>query len=584
MHTQIRITDLQLPPPSALGELSTMQFLLDSYRIPLFVETPHVQSICLLNYPTGFIEQLPEWILFKVYRIPYYGRAIELGLVARRPIHHLIYRLSKKYHPFIFRRGDNHFSQLKETDLIMTTAPASTKPSPSTTTKAMKAAPVSKVAQPVLPAKAKGKTVTPTVDATSLLSQPKYVAPLIDSYTGKDGKKRKIGFMALTVANLFNWLRHNIGNRPLNWGHLTTLMHAWKTDWVDEANVYIMDYNDVVADGQHRPIAFILQFGSRQQVEDLLRLISTWPKADWALAGEIDPAQPIGKYVPINGYALSNIGIESGRYLAVIHGASPKVADKADTDQRKRTGADQLSRHSESSNLLAKWGLKGSEMQTMLRYMYLRVMPATAQAKASGANYGSLRKGGNVHPDRYPVLATNFQTYIESAMEIVHGSYGYTQSRNGEINTTCSTWVFDHNQLIGTIALAIQGNVSIDKIRAFLNAYEIHEGTEPAETTANGVLYRRNAKKTVIHSNMIAYLMSRYLQAKTGHNPTIAGTTQLQRETTLVELLGGEEYEQQPGNRLNGWDSTGCAEIVSTALKNKLRAAELKAEREAQVA
>ena len=449
----------------------------------------------------------------------------------------------------------------------------------------MKAAPANKVAQPVTPAKAKGKPA-PVIDATSLLSQPKYVAPLVPDYTGKDGKVRKIGFMALTIANMFNWLRFNIGNRPLNWGHLTTLMNAWRTDWVDEANVYIMDYNDVVADGQHRPIAFILQFGSRQQVEDLLRLISTWPKADWKLVSEIDPAQPIGKYVPINGYALSNIGVESGRYLAVIYGASPRVADKADTDQRKRTGADQLARHSESSNLLAKWGLKGAEMQTMLRYMYLRVMPATAQAKASGAMYGSLRKGGNVHPDRYPVLATNFQPYIEQAMELVHGDegFGYTQSRNGEINQDTATFVFDHNQLIGTIALAIQGNVSIDKIRAFLKAYLIPAGTEPAETTANGVLYRRNAKKTVIHSNMVAYLMSRYLQAKTGHNPTIAGTTQLQRETALVELLGGEDYEQQSGNRLNGWDSTGCSEIISTALKNKLRAAELKAERQAQQA
>lgn len=586
MNTQIRITDLQLPPPAALGELSTMQFLLDSYRIPLFVETPHVQSICLLNYPTGFIEQLPHWIHFKIYRVPYYGKAIELGLVARRPIHHLLYRDSKKYHPFIFRRGDNHFSQLKESDIMTTTAPAKTVTT--TTTKPMKAAPASKVAQPVTPAKpkAKAKVPAPIVDATSLLSQPKYVAPLVPEYTGKDGKVRKIGFMALTVANLFNWLRHNVGNRPINWGHLATLMHAWKTDWVDEANVYIMDFNEVVADGQHRPIAFILQFGSRQQVEDLLRLISTWPKADWTLPGEIDPAQPIGKYVPINGYALSNIGIESGRYLAVIYGASPRVADKADTDQRKRTGGDQLARHAESSNLLAKWGLKATEMQTMLRYMYLRVMPATEQAKSKGANYGSLRKGGNVHPDRYPVLAVNFQPFIEQAMEIVHGNdgFGYTQSRNGEVNKESATFVFDHNQLIGTIALAIQGNVSIDKIRAFLKSYLIPAGTEPAENTANGVLYRRNAKKTVIHSNMIAYLMSRYLQAKTGQNPTIAGTTQLQRETALVELLGGEGYEQQSGNRLNGWDSTGCAEIVSTALKNKLRAAELKAERAQQSA
>ena len=580
MNTQIRITDLQLPPPTALAELSPMQFLLDSYRIPLFIETPHVQSICLLNYPTGFIEQLPTWIAWKVYRVPYWGKAIELGIVSRRPIHHLIFTLSKKYHAFIFRMDDTHFSQLKESDLIMSTATAPAKPASTT-----KTAPVAKVAPSSAPKAMKTpKKPAPVVDATSLLAQPKYVAPLCDSYTGRDGKKRSIGFMAITVANMFNWLRYNLGNRPLNWGHLATLMHAWKTDWVDEANVYIMDFNEVVADGQHRPIAFILAFGSRQQVEDLLKLISTWPKADWKLSGEIDPAQPMGKYVPINGYALSNVGIESGRYIAVLYGASPRVADKADTDQRKRTGADQLARHSESSNMLAKWGLNPAEMQTMLRYMYLRVLPATEQAKAKVPpdNYGSLRKGGNVHPDRYPILAINFQQYIEAAMEIVHGSYGYTQSRNGEVNTTCSTWVFDHTQLIGTIALAIQGNVSVDKIRAFLNAYEIREGTEPAENTANGILYRRNAKKTVIHSNMIAYLMSRYIQAVKGHNPTIAGTTQLQRETALVELLGGEGYEQQSSNRLNGWDSTGCKEIVSTSLKNKLRAAELKAERAAQ--
>jgi hypothetical protein len=597
MNTQLRITDLQLPPPSAIAALKDMQLLIDQYRVPLLIETPHPNAICLLNYPSGFIEQLPQWLRWKTYFLPYYGRRLELAIVLRVQMQkYLDSKHRVNLFPLIFRRGNPQFLDLKEPLIMTKTAPAkNVAPKTSAAPKNVKPGQGTETV--------KLMKVTPSKqNPDTILSQPKYVPTLQSTYKGIDGKTREIGFMALTVKNMLNWLRYNESNRPVNWSHVKTLMEAWLSDWVDDANIYVMSFLNNVADGQHRPIAFVLAFGNRDEVSDLLRMISSWKNSGWTLGKEIEPTKLMGEYVPIKNYALSNKGIDANRFIPVLLNSDPRVADKADTDQKKRTGADQLTRNQDSSNMLAKWDLAGTELQTILRYMYLRVLPPTQTAKDGGSNYGSIRKSGNIHPDRYPVLAQHFNSYVEKAMDVLHGDEGTGYTRNNgevqkptvktitdkdgntweETTTPGPSYTFDHYQLIGGIALAIQGNVPVENIQAFLKAYAIPAGTVPVADTVLGVLYNRKASSTKLNTNAIPYIVSRYIQLSKGHNPKVAGANQTAREEALMLILGDDKFEQQSANRLPGWDSTGCKEVLSQSLINKIRANELKKEREAE--
>jgi hypothetical protein len=404
---------------------------------------------------------------------------------------------------------------------------------------------------------------------------------LAPTWTYPDGNTRHIGFLPATVENALQWLECNTANRPVNWTQAQTLYTSFTTiedgkpAWVFDANVYVMSWEDIVADSQHRIISFILAYGNRQQIERLLYLLDSMPLSGFKVpkhkdtgAAWIDPAQPLP--VPIKTWSLTTKGQPENIAFPVILGADPRVSDKADTDQAKRTGADQLARNAETGKLLAAWNLEPKELQEIIRHMYLRVLPPTGKAVKEGAKYGSIRKGGNIHPDRYPVIALNFQGYINEAMDIIHGQ------PDAKYQFDCLG--ISHSILVAVFALAIQGGIPKAKLIKFLEQWA------PAEKDENGTYwekpktgaaaaYARDMNQTdakpVISSNERSYIISYFVQ-QDDPNPDI-------RTAKGISDLLGVYYEQRTANRLPGWDSTGCPDVISTSLAKKIKAEKKKA-------
>lgn len=381
---------------------------------------------------------------------------------------------------------------------------------------------------------------------------------------------KRVSLVKWSVDWAIATLRRNRKNRVINWSHVATLLKAFLAgQWVSDASSFIIDRDSDLADGQHRLIAYVLAYGTRAQVEELLGLLSSQPQTGWKLKTKIDPTQPLSEYVPIRGYTLSDpIKLAALAEVVVLTGADPAAADKCDTDQRKRTGADQLARHSDSANLLAKLGIDGREMQTVLRHMYLRTLPPTTAAATAGAKYGSIRKGGNIHPDRYPKFSEVFGGYIDSASNALYGKDSPAFAKYVEPNMNCPQCPWDHWQLLAIFALAIQGGVAVKTLAELLPKLLL-----PAESTPGtdliGTLCTR--KYGMIDQNAMPYVLSWIVNTyvATGKIPTIKGATQLEREKDLFTRLGEKAMEQTDSNRLPGWDSAPTDILANASLKNK---------------
>lgn len=562
--------ELDLPPPSIIRDLLSLARRAE-------ISTIYRRYIIILGISDALLWWRDRVPTMKVYRVPYAGLALEIGVLAPGQ-----YQTHK--YPFNrFRYSGGELSQLRDDEPISS---HSIKPESAAQEKTMSVSATTKPA----PAPAPTKKVPPMSPkkkaAVEGLASPETRKSIVESFrsalksnwTFPDGKTRYIGFLPATVKNALAWIRCNVANRPVNWKQAETLMTSFratedgKPAWVYDANVYVMSWDDIVADSQHRIIAFILAFGNRQEIEELLYLLNAMPLSGFKLKidGEtnsphIDPTQPLP--VPFKTWSLTDKAAPENIAIPVILNADPRVSDKADTDQAKRTGADQLARNAETGALLAQWDLAPAELQQILRYMYLRVLPPTATAKEKNpsAKYGSLRKGGNIHPDRYPVLAINFQEYIEQAMDVIHGT------PDARFRYDCLG--IQHPVLVGTFALAIQGGVPKKNLVRFLEQWAPAELADDGEyyelpKTGAAATYTRDMNETmrkpVIGNYERGYLISYFVQ-QDNVNPDIRSAEK------LLELIGGVEFEQTQANRLPGWDSEGCPGVISRSLAMKIK-------------
>jgi hypothetical protein len=393
------------------------------------------------------------------------------------------------------------------------------------------------------------------------------------SFTGLDGNVRTIGYIPLNVPNMLTWINHNRHNRPVNWSHIQTLIANWQTDWIPEVSI-LSASKDQCEDGQHRPIAYVLAFGNVQEIAALLEILGQSPNTTGIVLDEskdyiADPVKyikrKIGGYEPWGGKALPTMDA----FVPVQFNVNPRVGEKADTDLRKRTGADMLARNSELGNVIAQYNMDPKDMQEILRIMYLRCLPPSTKAAEEGDSYGTLRKGGNIQPARYIALYRIFEDYICDAMAIVHGSEKYAWD----------CFPIPHNYLVSVVALAIQGGVKEAKIKAFCEAWGSFDkdGLIPNPlnlTGTRGVVARaRTAKDKRLPPWMLSYVASRYIQAE-NHNPSCSSLD------ALLKSLG-KKPEQESTNRLPGWDSQSppCKEIMTDSLVKKLKAETKKAEK-----
>ena len=382
---------------------------------------------------------------------------------------------------------------------------------------------------------------------------------LSSTYTANN-RTRKIGFVLLMVETALTILTTNTKNREVKWYQVAKLLATFRagkdeTGWVPEASTFCIDWLNILADGQHRLIAFVLAFGTKEQIRRLMMMVGSWPQSGYKLppSSKLADIETID-LVPVKGFEFATqrqIDNMPELYVPVIVDCDPKVADVSGVDEAHRTGADQLVRNSDTGNMIAQWGLTGKDLQEILRYVYLRVLPSSKE----GESYGSVRRGGNIHPDRYPVMARNFQSWIEQAMTVVHDE----QTGLGWSADACP---ISHTQVIATIALALQGGISKDVCRKVYADFVAVGDTKPS-SMVKAIRDAKNEKALPVQA--YAYALSYSLNA--GKTPNVTSVKQ------LVTLLGGvKDYEQQPANRLPGWDSTGCADIVSASLAKKLKA------------
>lgn len=395
---------------------------------------------------------------------------------------------------------------------------------------------------------------------------------LVSTYRGQDGKTRRIGYLPLSVANVLAILQTNTDNRKLDWKAVADLIDNWRTDWVPETSLITISHDMTTADGQKRGVSFVLAFGSQAEIATLLLMISSWENSGWHLKEDITPdqvfADPVA-FVPIKGYTLGSGGLPAiDLFIPFQSGADPRVKAKADSTLSLRKGSDMLGMDKDIRNTCAEWGVDEKTMQTILRTMYLRVLPPTINERDKGSKYGTVRRGGNIPPDRYTTFFEVFGPYIGKALEIVANSH----------DLSAQDCVIPLHHLIANVALAIQGGVSEKHIRAFLKEWA---GVQ----LIDGVYYptpRRNMAKVAERMKAdkdrrltptvhLCYLASFCLNNKDVNPPC---STPNQLLTLLGEGKTTEEgkpvsIEQQPHNRLPGWDSSTFSGIESKSVAKK---------------
>ena len=369
---------------------------------------------------------------------------------------------------------------------------------------------------------------------------------------------RRIGYFLLTVETALDLLRLNTDNRPVKWGQVAKLLATWKDTkddsgnegWCPDASTFILDANQILGDGQHRLIGIVLAFGTPEQIRQLMLLIASWRNSGYQIKdADKDPAS----LVPIKDYKLPTKREQENApkvHIPLIVGANPRVAEVSGVDEAHRTGADQLSKDIEIGNLLAEAGLKPEELAEAVRYMYLRVLPSSKDSES----YGSVRRGGNIHADRYVPICQIFRPYLEKALVIMHErGPGWSANR-------CP---IKHSKAWASIALALQGG--IDE-KTCLQVYTDFVADEEGYCSGPVRALWAAKEKKLWHPEVFGYVFSHCL-AK-GSVPEKIDTPD-----AVEKMIGGRiEYEQQTANRLPGWDSTGCKEVLSDSLKKKLKA------------
>jgi hypothetical protein len=405
-----------------------------------------------------------------------------------------------------------------------------------------------------------------------------------------------IGFLALTVQTVLSLLCLNTRNRQVKWGHLNTLIGNWRSgDWVTDANTYTISIADILTDGQHRLLSFVLAFGTASDVLYALKLLDQYRQFTFfELPKDKDgkittTVLDVASAVPIKGYELAPIGTlvpQAYKAIGVLFDTDPRVAEVSGSDQAARTGGDMLGMNADTGNLLVQFGLTTKEGQDICGAIYRRVLPVSPKDAKDGGTYGSLKRSGKIHGDRYPEVMLRFRTAMASAMGYVHND---------------DRWAWDfiplpHNHLIAGLTLAIDGGLDEDRLTAFLLAWGASkkitvgiDGKTPltipyfeelpkqkgtvAYWAAEAIRIQKDtsiedkgdaARWTIIHQ---AYAVTRFVQSE-DPNPKCTSIAQ------LIKIMGGDsrlKIENEPLNRAEGVDSTGCPELLTDSLKKAMK-------------
>lgn len=532
----------RLPPPQELIKwLRPVESL--SLTTLLLIDLPP-PWIGLLGYPSGTIDRLD--LDHETYRLAYYSKSIELSVLKRSSLDQKLNTLRNTV-PLLWRGGQ--FNQYR--------------PASANITKKV-------ITQMTTATKAAPKATKPATKS----EKEWIVSKLVSEFTNTNGSKTRVGFVRATPIFALEWMKHNPHNRPFNWSQANTLMENYRSgEWIGEANLWVIDWNDDVADGQHRAAALVLAFGTENQIGQLLLILASSSGSMFSLSDKakkaIEEGNAISSHVPISGF--QNWYTDSKKDFAthgptimipVVVDGNPKVCEKADQDALARTGADQLARNSTTGSLIANLGQNPKLWQEVIRHIWLRAQPATISARKEGARYSTLRKGGKLKPDDFPKFMILLKDSLTKAM-------GYIN----ELGTYSSP--LSLAELIATVTLAVEGGYKEDSIKNWLKYWAVSFDPEHQETVEcyGPVWALRNLSEDTEDDRRknrlyYVYAASFYLNAaEQGLDPAPDDVHTIDK---LLKVIT-KDPEQYSMCRLNGLDSVGDMRFVSAALKKKLR-------------
>ena len=118
--------------------------------------------------------------------------------------------------------------------------------------------------------------------------KPKTMTLKLSSTFTANNRTRKIGFVLLMVETALTILTTNIKNREVKWYQVAKLLATFRagkdeTGWIPEASTFCIDWLNILADGQHRLIAFVLAFGTKEQIRRLMMMVGSWPQSGYKL-------------------------------------------------------------------------------------------------------------------------------------------------------------------------------------------------------------------------------------------------------------------------------------------------------------
>jgi len=207
--------------------------------------------------------------------------------------------------------------------------------------------------------------------------------------------------------------------------------------WYDGVNMGVIADSNNGIDSRNRNIAFIMAFGDKWQNDDAVRVVyGHAPRPDGVDESEL---MTFGvKEWEANPEAGQEGHVEPPTWCFPLSIGAPQSAFAAlDSENVERSGGDMLVTDEVGSDFLAANKIDEDLVQAILRAMRLRTNHRTGTNEDGSTYriYSSIKSGGNIQANRYPVFQRIYGEHLQLALNLIEAEKERMTAANNEVAT-----------------------------------------------------------------------------------------------------------------------------------------------------